>query len=118
MQKLINALGEMHKELVKKMTAIQLAEYALSRKITVKEKNTLPDVAFAVILPGGERKFSHHIGRVKNPNENSTVDIVHLINSLAELPQSKIPAKYKSIADRHLQKHAKKILKGYKKNNG
>ncbi|MEM4165317.1 MAG: hypothetical protein QXJ86_05695 [Nitrososphaerales archaeon] len=84
--------------------------------------NDLPDEAFAVILPGGKkdeegkttprslRKLPHHTKEVKNPDEDSTVDIPHLRNALARLPQTKIPQKYREQAQKHLEKHAKTLL--------
>ncbi|MCM8808166.1 MAG: hypothetical protein NC926_09575, partial [Candidatus Omnitrophica bacterium] len=83
--------------------------------------NDLPDAAFAVILPGGEkdeegkttprslRKLPHHNKNVKNPNEHDSVDLPHLRNALARLPQTDIPEKYRKIAEEHLWKHAKAL---------
>ena len=82
----------------------------------------LPDEAFAVILPGGEkdeegktkprslRKLPHHTKEVKDPSEDETVDIPHLRNALARLPQTKLPQKYREQAQKHLEKHAKTLL--------
>ncbi|MEM4310950.1 MAG: hypothetical protein QXX95_00980 [Nitrososphaerales archaeon] len=84
--------------------------------------NDLPDEAFAVILPGGKkdeegkttprslRKLPHHKKEVKDPDEDRTVDIPHLRNALARLPQIKIPQKYREQAQKHLEKHAKTLL--------
>jgi len=86
--------------------------------------NDLPDEAFAVILPGGKkdergkttprslRKFPHHNKDVKSGEEHDTVDLPHLRNALARLPQSKIPQKYKDQAREHLEKHAKALKIG------
>ena len=86
--------------------------------------NNLPDEAFAVILPGGKkdeqgkttprslRKFPHHTKDVKSGEEHDTVDLPHLRNALARLPQSKIPQRYKEQAREHLEKHAKALKIG------
>jgi len=96
------------------------AEAVWSREYT----NDLPDEAFAVILPGGKkdeqgkttprslRKFPHHNKAVKSGDEHETVDLPHLRNALARLPQSKIPQKYKDHAKEHLEKHAKALKIG------
>lgn len=85
--------------------------------------NNLPDAAFAVIMPGGKkdsegktvprslRMLPHHNGNVKSPAENSSVDLAHLRNALARLPQAKISADAKAKAMAHLQAHAKELLK-------
>ena len=83
--------------------------------------NDLPDAAFAVIEPGGKkdeegktvprslRHFPHHNANVKNGNEHNTVDIPHLRNALARLPQSKLPENLKAKAKAHLVRHAKAL---------
>lgn len=84
--------------------------------------NNLPDAAFAAIESGGEkdadgktvprklRHLPHHNETVKNPNENSSVDIPHLRNALARLPNTKISDALKKKALKHLEKHAKALL--------
>ncbi|MFQ5758562.1 MAG: hypothetical protein ACE5IF_02665, partial [Candidatus Bathyarchaeia archaeon] len=74
--------------------------------------NELPDSAFAVILPGGQRdekgrtvprtlrKFPHH-------NRSGAVDLPHLRNANARVPQSEVPEEYKQRAMRHLATHKK-----------
>ena len=86
--------------------------------------NDLPDEAFAVILSGGKkdeegkttprslRKFPHHTREVKSGEEHDTVDLPHLRNALARLPQSKIPQKYREQAREYLEKHAKALKVG------
>jgi len=76
--------------------------------------NDLPDSAFAVILPGGEkdkegktsprnlRKFPHH-------DAKGRIDLPHLRNANARVPQSDIPQEYKEKAMRHLAAHKKKL---------
>ncbi|MEM3389631.1 MAG: hypothetical protein QW491_09500 [Thermoproteota archaeon] len=87
--------------------------------------NDLPDAAFAYIAPGGEkdeegktkprslRYLPHHNKNVKDPDENDTVDIPHLRNALARLPQADIPQEAKEKARAHLLKHAKALLPSY-----
>ena len=84
--------------------------------------NDLPDTAFAVILPGGEkdetgktkprssRLLPHHDSSVKKSTENSSVDLPHLRNALARMNQIKAPAEYKKKARNHLIAHAKVLL--------
>lgn len=86
--------------------------------------NKLPDVAFAIVLPGGKkdkggktvprnlRKLPHHNGSVKSPAENSSVDLVHLRNALARAPQMKgVSDAQRKSAIAHLKVHAKVLLK-------
>ena len=128
-QKLIDALGEKHKLELAKLNVLQLADYVLSRKFDRKFINDLPEAAFAVILAGGKkdsegktvprslRKLPHHNANVKDGNNNDTVDLPHLRNALARLPQSNMPASAKAHAERHLRKHAKALLKTEKDGN-
>jgi hypothetical protein len=86
--------------------------------------NNLPDSAFALILSGGKkdgegktvprslRMFPHHGSDVKSGTENTSVDLPHLRNALARVPQAKISASYRAKALAHLQAHAKQLLKG------
>jgi len=88
--------------------------------------NDLPDIAFAYIEPGGEkddegktkprslRHLPHHNKSVKSATENDSVDLPHLRNALARLPQTKISAEGKAKAKAHLLKHAKVLLPSYK----
>lgn len=74
--------------------------------------NNLPDAAFAIILPGGEkdetgktvprilRKFPHH-------NAQGRIDLPHLRNASARVPQSDLTAEQKAEAQRHLDRHKK-----------
>lgn len=83
--------------------------------------NDLPDAAFAVIEPGGKkdeegktvprslRHFPHHGMNVKTGREHDTVDIPHLRNALARLPQSNISESLKAKAKAHLVQHAKAL---------
>ena len=81
--------------------------------------NNLPDAAFAIILSGGKkddegkttprtlRKLPHHGPSVNNGSEKASVDLPHLRNALARLPQSKLTRTEKSKALSHLKIHAK-----------
>jgi len=89
-QNLLNALGDLHKDQIKSLTSVELADYAIAKKWDRKFINDLPDAAFAVILPGGKkdqdgktvprrlRKLPHHNMNVKSPNDNGSVDLPHL----------------------------------------
>ncbi len=84
--------------------------------------NNLPDAAFAIILPGGKkdkegktvprslRMLPHHNANVKSPTDNTTVDLSHLRNALARLPQSNMNSNQKKKAQSHLNSHAKELL--------
>jgi len=94
---------------------------SLRAKWTTKYINNLPDAAFAYIAPGGKkdeegktvprslRYLPHHNENVTNSNDNKTVDLPHLRNALARLPQTKLPAEAKAKAKAHLIKHAKAL---------
>jgi hypothetical protein len=76
--------------------------------------NDLPDAAFAIILPGGEkdeegktkprslRKFPHH-------DATGKIDLPHLRNANARVPQSDLTAEQKAEAQRHLDRHKKAL---------
>jgi len=93
--------------------------------------NSLPDAAFAVIEPAylrGETKdkrcrhLPHHGPNVRDPDENSSVDLPHLRNALARCGQIKpitnsISAReLRERARRHLERHAEALLKTYREN--
>jgi len=83
--------------------------------------NDLPDAAFAYVEPGGKkddegktvprtlRHLPHHNMNVRNGLEHDTVDIPHLRNALARLPQTKLPESAKEKARKHLIRHAKAL---------
>jgi hypothetical protein len=90
-------------------------------KVKVKERvwtrryiNDLPDAAFAIILPGGEkdeegktkprslRKFPHH-------DATGKIDLPHLRNANARVPQSDLTPEQKAEAQRHLGRHKKAL---------
>jgi len=84
----------------------------LERVWTRRYRDDLPDSAFALILPGGEkdetgktvplalRRFPHH-------NASGAIDLPHLRNANARVPQSDIPEEYKQRAMKHLAIHKK-----------
>jgi HK97 family phage prohead protease len=84
---------------------------AFKREWDVAYQNDLPDSAFAAILPGGEkdeegktvpralRKLPHH-------DKGGDVDLPHLRNALARLPQADLPEAAAARAGRHLERHA------------
>jgi len=90
-------------------------------KWDTKYINDLPDAAFAYIEPGGKkdeegktvprskRHLPHHNMNVKKGTEHDTVDIPHLRNALARLPQTKISEAAKKKARAHLIRHAKAL---------
>jgi len=89
-------------------------KFVAERVWTRKYINDLPDSAFAIILPGGHkdsegktvprslRKFPHH-------NAEGRIDLPHLRNANARLPQSDLTAEQKEQAMRHLAAHKKKL---------
>jgi len=91
---------------------------------STKFVNNLPDAAFAVILPGGKkdeegktkprslRKLPHHGMNVRTGREHDTVDLPHLRNALARLPQADIPPALRAKARAHLEAHAKALKIG------
>lgn len=86
--------------------------------------NNLPDMAFAVIKPGGQkddsgktvprtlRMLPHHDSSVQSPNEASSVDPAHLRNALARLSQSDLTPEEMAHARAHLEMHAKQLQVG------
>jgi hypothetical protein len=65
----------------------------------------LPDSAFAVVYKQNDlvnRKFPHH-------QADGAIDVPHLRNANARLPQSEIPEEYKRQAMKHLATHKKKL---------
>jgi hypothetical protein len=91
------------------------AETQLQERIwTRRYINDLPDAAFAIILPGGEkdeegktkprslRKFPHH-------DATGKIDLPHLRNANARVPQSDLTPEQKAEAQRHLDRHKKAL---------
>lgn len=87
-----------------------LAEAVWTRKYI----NDLPDDAFAIILPSGEkdeegktkprslRKFPHH-------RSDGSIDLPHLRNANARVPQSDLTEEQKRQAQEHLDRHKKAL---------
>ncbi len=85
-----------------------LAEAVWTRRMI----DSLPDSAFAVVLPGGKkdgesktvprssRMLPHH-------GSGGDLDLAHLRNALARLPQAKISGEARAEAKKHLCGHAK-----------
>jgi HK97 family phage prohead protease len=73
--------------------------------------NNLPDSAFAVILPGGEkdedgRTTPRSLRKLPHHGPSGAVDLPHLRNALARLPQADLPAEAAARARGHLERHA------------
>lgn len=111
----INALSKLTEEEIDMEKEEELAKW------DTKYINDLPDAAFAYIEPGGKkdeegktvprskRHLPHHNMNVRKGSEHDTVDIPHLRNALARLPQTKIPEAAKKKARAHLIRHAKAL---------
>ncbi len=83
----------------------------------VKYINDLPDDCFAVILPGGEKDeegktVPRTLRYFPYKNADGEIDLPHLRNALARLPQAKIPEEYRRKAERVLKAAAKKMKVG------
>ncbi|OGL47665.1 MAG: hypothetical protein A2W05_11225 [Candidatus Schekmanbacteria bacterium RBG_16_38_10] len=101
---------------------VQMAEWS-SEYVT-----DLPDEAFAIILDGGEkdtegktklrslRKLPHHNSNVKSGDENDSVDLPHLRNAIARLPQVNMSLEQKKETLSHLQAHAVAANEGHNYN--
>jgi hypothetical protein len=125
-----NDINEDIVSLIAEMVEDAVEGYSTGEKWTRKYINDLPDAAFAVIEPAfkrGEvdnkntRHLPHHNKGVKSAAENTSVDIVHLKNALARASQTKpvtdsiSKESMAKKAEAHLRKHAKALLKSYKK---
>ena len=78
---------------------------------STKYKNDLPDSAFMYIEPGGKKDSEgkttpRSLRHFPYKDANGKVDIIHVRNAIARIPQAKIPASLKS----KLQKKARTIL--------
>lgn len=89
---------------------------------TARYVNDLPDVAFALILAGGEkddtdrttprslRKLPHHVSSVEDANDDDTVDWPHLLNALARVSQVEgATSDELDVAEKHLRSHFDRI---------
>jgi len=92
---------------------MKMNKQALKERIWTRQYiNDLPDSAFALTLPGGSndesdrttprslRKFPHH-------RADGSIDLPHLRNALARVPQSDLTQEQKKRALAHLKNHAK-----------
>ncbi|HXH82561.1 MAG TPA: HK97 family phage prohead protease [Candidatus Tectomicrobia bacterium] len=82
--------------------------------------NDLPDSAFAVILPGGEkdetgRTTPRDLRKLPHHGPDGEVDLPHLRNALARLDQTDMPEEYREQARRHLERHARALGIGGRK---
>lgn len=80
----------------------------VGRKMSRKEINDLPDSDFAYIEPGG-RKDEEGKTVPRSLRHFPIHDIAHTRNSLARLPQSKLPLEAKRKALRKIRQRAKKF---------
>ena len=84
--------------------------------------DSLPDAAFAVVLPGGRkdeegktvprslRKLPHHDHTVSDGREHDTVDLPHLRNALARLARTELGDEaHRRRAREHLERHARAL---------
>jgi len=83
----------------------------------VKYINDLPDDCFAVILPDGEKDeegktVPRTLRYFPYKNADGEIDLPHLRNALARLPQAKIPEEYRRKAEQVLKAAAKKMKVG------
>lgn len=91
-----------------------MSEQVLKERVWTRNHiNNLPDSAFALILPGGTkedgkttprslRKFPHH-------RMDGSIDLPHLRNANARVPQSDLTEEQKQKALAHLEKHKKAV---------
>jgi len=87
-------------------TQIQEAEW------TVETINDLPDSAFAAIGSGGQKDDQgkttpRTLRHLPHHNADGSLDMPHLRNALARLPQTELSAEDRSAAQKHLCAHAK-----------
>ena len=125
--KIIMVYSDKEKEMINMFAEPIIEEKIENAKWDKKYINDLPDAAFAYIEPcygkstdnKNARHLPHHNANVKNPNENSSVDIPHLRNALARVNQIKPVCQNTNRetaikkAKAHLLKHAKALLKTY-----
>ena len=87
----------------------------LSERIWTREYiDDLPDSAFAVILPGGEKDeegktVPRKLRKFPYKNAQGKIDLPHLRNANARVPQSEIPEEYKQKAMRVLGSVKKRL---------
>jgi len=85
--------------------------YLESAVWTTKYKNDLPDSAFMYIEPGGKKDGEgkttpRSLRHFPYKDMNGKVDVIHLRNAIARIPQAKIPTALK----KQLQAKARRML--------
>lgn len=86
---------------------------------TTKYKNDLPDSAFMHISPGGKKDADgktvpRSLRHFPYKDANGKIDIIHLRNAIARIPQAFIPTALK----KKLQNKARLLLKRLNKGKG
>jgi len=87
--------------------ATRIAECML-KKLTTKEKNNLPDSAFAIVLPGGKKDKSGKT-EPRSLRKFPIHDAEHVRNALARLPKSNLTPAQKASALKKIKAAAKKF---------
>jgi len=117
-RKEIQALIHELDEIIKEQQEIDSTELQIKKKVP---DSKLPDMAFALVKKDRtgtvlKRSLPHHYSDVKSPTENSSVDIGRLRNALARWNQvTGFSSSEKAKAQKHLEAHAKDLLKTHKK---
>jgi hypothetical protein len=88
-------------------TEIDFTEQILSKKLSSKQRNDLPDSDFAYIEPGGKKVDGKTEPR--SLRHFPIPDAAHVRNALARLSQSKLPANVKSKIFKKLKSKAKEF---------
>ena len=83
---------------------------------TTKYKNDLPDSSFMYISPGGKKDAEgktvpRSLRHFPYKDANGKIDVIHLRNAIARIPQAFIPTALK----KRLQDKARSLLKKLKK---
>ncbi|UCE15447.1 MAG: hypothetical protein JSV12_06105 [Candidatus Bathyarchaeota archaeon] len=92
---------------------MEMNKQALKERIWTRQyTNDLPDSAFALILPKGstnesDRTTSRNLRKIPHHRADESIDLLHLRNALARVPQSDLSQEQKKRALAHLKKHAK-----------
>jgi len=101
----------------------EAAEQQLPRrtavKWTTKYVNDLPDSAFLYIEPGGTKDrdgktVPRRLRHFPYKDQNGAIDVAHLRNAIARIPQSDLPADVKE----RVQKRARRLLIEYYEKHG
>ncbi len=122
--KAFNAAFEQYKDEEKCFAVAWAVISKLRESIEIEEAewttayvNDLDDSCFAVILPGGKKDeegktVPRALRYFPYKDANGEIDLPHLRNALARLPQAKIPEEYKKKAEAVLKAAAKKMKVG------